>query len=60
MSEPNEVTDFSNRITDFRRQYPFALGRDQVISLAYRRDHIGDVLGSLNLFGPVWIIKLPA
>lgn len=60
MPEPNEVTVFSNGIADFRRQYPFVLGRDQVISLAYRRDHIGDVLGSLIVFGPVRIIKLPA
>ena len=60
MPEPNEVTVFSNGIADFRRRFQVPRGREQVISLAYRRDHIGDVLGSLNVFGPVRIIRPPA
>ena len=60
MPEPNEVTVFSNGIADFRRRFPVVQGREQVISLAYRRDHIGDVLGSLNVFGPVRVIKPPS
>ena len=60
MIEPNEVTVFSNGIADFRRRFQVPRGGERVITLAYRRDHIGDVLGSLNVFGPVRIVKPPA
>lgn len=49
----NDVTLFSNGIGHFRRRYDVAAGSPQKISIPFKRDHIGDVAASLQVFGEV-------
>ena len=55
---PNRATIFSNGIADFRRTYRVSREEPAVISLPVRKDHVADVLASLNLYGPV-VLKSP-
>jgi len=49
----NHVTLFSNGIGHFRRVYKLAAGRQEKISIPFKRDHVSDVLASLSVFGNV-------
>jgi hypothetical protein len=49
----NKVTVFSNGIADFQWSYQVKKGRATAISIPVKKDHIGDVLASLNVFGNV-------
>lgn len=49
----NHVTLFSNGIGHFRRVYKIAAGKQEKISIPFKRDHVSDVLSSLSVFGNV-------
>lgn len=49
----NQVTLFSNGIGHFRREYKVGPGVSQKLSIPFKRDHVGDVLASLSVFGNV-------
>jgi hypothetical protein len=55
----NKITVFSNGIADFIRNFKIEKGKTQKISLAVKKDHVGDVLASFNLFGNVKLIAPP-
>lgn len=59
MSE-NFATIFSNGIADFRRSYAVTRDEPAEISIPVRKDHIGDVLASLNIYGPVSLKSPPS
>ncbi len=48
----NRVTIFSNGIADFSRVYQ-TTGEQQALELPVNKDHIGDILASLIISGPV-------
>ena len=50
--EHNRVTIFSNGIADFSRVYQ-TTGEQQALELPVNKDHIGDILASLIISGPV-------
>lgn len=60
MSATNNVTLFSNGIGHFRRVYKVAHGKETNFSIPFKRDHIGDVAASLQVFGKVRLIKPPS
>lgn len=49
----NDVTLFSNGIGHFRRIYKITANQEEKISIPFKRDHIGDVAASLQVFGQV-------
>lgn len=55
----NYATIFSNGIADFRRSYSVAADQPTEIAIPVRKDHIGDVLASLNVLGPVRLTSPP-
>ena len=54
----NRVTIFSNGIADFSRVYQ-TTGKQQALELAVNKDHIGDILASLIISGPVKLTVPP-
>lgn len=56
----NEVTLFSNGIGHFRRNHNIKAGADETISIPFKRDHIGDVAASLQVFGAVRLTTPPS
>lgn len=60
MSRTNDVTLFSNGIGHFRRVYKVAGGKESTFSIPFKRDHIGDVAASLQVFGKVKLTKPPS
>lgn len=60
MSRTNDVTLFSNGIGHFRRTYNVPHGKEQSFSIPFKRDHIGDVATSLQVFGKVKLSKPPS
>ncbi len=56
----NDVTLFSNGIGHFRRVYQIEHGKESSFSIPFKRDHIGDVAASLQVFGKVRLIKPPS
>jgi hypothetical protein len=59
-SRTNDVTLFSNGIGHFRRVHQVAAGKEETISIPFKREHIGDVAGSLQVFGPVRLNAPPS
>lgn len=57
-STQNRVTIFSNGIADFRRGFKTS-GKEK-ISIPVKKDHIGDVLASLNVYGSVKLTTPPS
>jgi hypothetical protein len=55
----NHITIYSSGIADIQRGYAIPPGEPTKIALSVQRDHIGDVLGSLNIFGPVTLVAPP-
>lgn len=53
----NKVTLFSNGIADYRRQYPMS---ESKIQIPVKREHIADVISSLNIFGGVTLKSPPS
>ena len=58
MTAPNDITLFSNGIGHFRRY--FTIKDPQKISIPFKRDHIGDVAASLQVFGEVKLDSPPS
>ena len=58
MSPMNRATIFSNGIADFRRVYPIEAGKTRQLAIPVKKDHIGDILASLNVYGPI-TLKTP-
>lgn len=58
MQGSNEVTLFSNGIGHFRRKYLVA--KEFALSIPFKKDHIGDVAASLQVFGNVRYNKPPS
>jgi hypothetical protein len=56
----NDVTLFSNGIGHFRRVYKVPAGREEKFSIPFKRDHIGDVAASLQVFGKVRLTTPPS
>lgn len=56
----HRATIFSNGIADFQRSYSVSKNAPTEISLPVRKDHIADVLASLNVFGPVTLTSPPS
>lgn len=56
----NDVTLFSNGIGHFRRVHQVTAGKEETISIPFKREHIGDVAGSLQVFGPVRLNAPPS
>ena len=56
--EHNRVTIFSNGIADFSRVYQ-TTGKQQALELPVNKDHIGDILASLIISGPVKLTVPP-
>lgn len=56
----NRVTIFSNGIADFRRVVEVGKGEKKTLSIPVNKDHIGDILASLNVYGPVSLVRPPA
>lgn len=48
----NSITIFSNGIADFIRSFKIEKGKTQKIKLSVKKDHVGDLLASFNLYGP--------
>lgn len=59
MPVQNKVTLFSNGIADFVRSYPVS-GEKTEISIPVKKQHVGDVLASLNLYGNVSLTSPPS
>jgi hypothetical protein len=59
-SRTNDVTLFSNGIGHFRRVHKVEAGKEETISIPFKREHIGDVAGSLQVFGPVRLNAPPS
>lgn len=59
MAKANDVTLFSNGIGHFRRLYDVS-GDSQKISIPFKKDHIGDVAASLQVFGEVSLDSPPS
>jgi hypothetical protein len=60
MGHTNDVTLFSNGIGHFRRVYDIPAGQQKEISIPFKRDHIGDVAASLQVFGDVKLVSPPS
>lgn len=60
MTRSNNVTLFSNGIGHFRRIYVIPAGKQEEISIPFKRDHIGDVAASLQVFGQVRLNTPPS
>lgn len=60
MDTVNKVTLFSNGIGHFCRYYTVNPGKSTTISIPFKRDHIGDVASSLQVFGPVRLESPPS
>lgn len=60
MKTTNNVTLFSNGIGHFRRVYNVPHNKETAFSIPFKRDHIGDVAASLQVFGKVRLIKPPS
>jgi len=58
MSKNNSVTVFSNGMADFVRRYPAE--KKTKISIPVRKNHVADVLASLNLFGDIKLDEPPS
>jgi hypothetical protein len=56
----NHVTIFSNGIADFRRNFAVKQGSTQSVSIPVNRSHIGDILASLDVYGPVTLSVPPS
>ncbi len=56
----NRVVIFSNGIADFQRTYAAKKGPPTEISIPVRKDHIADVLASLNVYGDVLLTRPPS
>lgn len=56
----NQVTIYSNGIADFVRSYSVRQDNACHISIPVRRDHVADVLASLNVFGKVKLVSPPS
>lgn len=56
----NNVTLFSNGIGHFHRSYKVSSGKEETFSIPFKRDHIGDVAASLQVFGKVRLIRPPS
>ena len=54
----NRAVIYSNGIADFHRRFTVRKEEPKQIAIPVRRDHIGDVLASLNVYGEV-AMKLP-
>lgn len=60
-SKTNDVTLFSNGIGHFRRVYKVPAAKPETaFSIPFKRDHIGDVAASLQVFGKVRLAKPPS
>lgn len=59
-SKVNKVTLFSNGIGHFRRQYDVSQNEPLAISIPFKKDHIGDVASSLQVFGNVQLVSPPS
>lgn len=57
---PNRVTIFSNGIADFRRNVPLTAGGPTTVSIPVNKQHIGDILASLNIYGGVTLVTPPS
>ena len=55
----NHITIYSSGIADLQRGFAIPGGEPTKITLSVNRDHLGDVLGSLNIFGPVTLVSPP-
>lgn len=55
----NHITIYSSGIADLQRGFTVAGGEPTKVALSVNRDHLGDVLGSLNIFGPVTLVSPP-
>ena len=60
MSKSNDVTLFSNGIGHFRRIFKVPAGKPESFSIPFKRDHIGDVAASLQVFGSVRLNTPPS
>lgn len=60
MSKSNDVTLFSNGIGHFRRIFKVPAGKPESFSIPFKRDHIGDVAASLQVFGAVRLNTPPS
>lgn len=60
MSKSNDVTLFSNGIGHFRRIFKVPAGKSESVSIPFKRDHIGDVAASLQVFGAVRLNTPPS
>lgn len=56
----NSITVFSNGVADFVTSYPVKKGEKREISIPVKKDHVGDVLASLNVFGDVRLDSPPS
>ena len=56
----NDVTLFSNGIGHFLRVYKIPAGKQEDISIPFKRDNIGDVAASLQVFGNVRLVTPPS
>ena len=56
----NRATIFSNGIADFRRSYHITKDVGTEISIPVRKDHVADVLASLNIYGHVTLMAPPS
>lgn len=55
----NHITIYSSGIADLQRGFAVVGGEPTKVALSVNRDHLGDVLGSLNIFGPVTLVSPP-
>ncbi|RDJ35221.1 MAG: DUF4139 domain-containing protein [Crenarchaeota archaeon] len=55
----NEITIFSNGIASKSSSYDLEAGKKLKITLPVKKDHLGDVLASLNVFGDVDMVSFP-
>ncbi len=56
----DRIVVYSNGIADHRRHFDVSPGETRRIDLAVRRDHLADVLASLNVFGDVTLSAPPS
>ena len=56
----NCVTLFSNGIGHFRRTYQVPAGKEEIITIPFKTDCIGDVAASLQVFGKVRLAEPPS
>lgn len=56
----NSITLFSNGIGHFSRNYSVSAGESKKISIPFKKEHIGDVAASLQVFGKVKLSSPPS